>query len=120
MDVPDDGYRHIGRCRRLESLVLMYCRDTTDRATEHIATLSNLKKYYASYTRVTDRTPEILAGISSLETIGLTQLHGVTNAGIAALTRLPQLRELDLGGLRNVTADVVALFPAHVRVHYHL
>jgi hypothetical protein len=119
MDVPDDGYRHIGRCERLESLVLMYCRDTTDRATEHIGGLPNLQKYFASYTLVTDRTPEILAGISSLETIGLTQLHGVTNAGIAALSRLPRLRDLDLGGLRNVTPDVVALFPANVRVHYH-
>jgi Leucine-rich repeat (LRR) protein len=119
MDVPDEGYRHIGRCERLESLVLMYCRDTTDRATEHIATLPNLKKYYASYTLVTDRTPQILAGISSLENIGLTQLHGITNTGIAALTRLPRLRELDLGGLRNVTPDVVALFPPHVRVRYH-
>jgi hypothetical protein len=119
MDVPDEGYRHIGRCPRLESLVLMYCRETTDRATEHIAPLQSLKKYFASYTRVTDRTPQVLAGISSLENIGLTQLHGVTNTGIAALTRLPQLRELDLGGLRNVTPDVVALFPPHVRVHYH-
>ncbi len=36
MDVPDDGYRHIGRCDRLESLVLMYCRETTDAATEHL------------------------------------------------------------------------------------
>ncbi len=119
MDVPDEGYRYVGRCERLESLVLMYCRDTTDRATEHIAGLTNLEKYYASYTLVTDRTPEILAGISSLENIGLTQLHGVTNTGIAALTRLPRLRELDLGGLRNVTPDVIALFPEHVRVHFH-
>ena len=36
MDVPDAGYRHIGKCAELESLVLMYCRDTTDAATEHI------------------------------------------------------------------------------------
>src|SRR5262249_42731273 len=76
MDVPDEGYRHIGRCDGLESLVLMYCRDTTDRATEHIANLATLKNYYASYTRVTDRTPEILAGIASLETIGLTAIPG--------------------------------------------
>ena len=39
MDVPDAGYRHIGRCERLESLILMYCRDTTDAATEHITGL---------------------------------------------------------------------------------
>ena len=33
MDVPDAGYRHVGRCEQLESLILMYCRDTTDAAT---------------------------------------------------------------------------------------
>ena len=35
MDVGDDGFRHIGRCQQLESLILMYCRDTTDVATSH-------------------------------------------------------------------------------------
>src|SRR5262249_8586563 len=119
MDVPDEGYRHIGRCERLESLVLMYCRDTTDRATEHIARLANLKNYFASYTLVTDRTPEILAGISSLETIGLSAIPGITNTGVAALARLPRLRELDLGGLRNVTPAITTVFGPQVRVHYH-
>jgi hypothetical protein len=42
MDVPDAGYRHIGNCELLESLILMYCRDTTDAATEHIAGLQRL------------------------------------------------------------------------------
>src|SRR4029078_4594029 len=35
MDVPAAAYRHVGRCANLESLILMYCRDTTDAATEH-------------------------------------------------------------------------------------
>ena len=39
MDIPDAGYRHIGKCEQLESLILMYCRDTSDAATEHIAGL---------------------------------------------------------------------------------
>jgi hypothetical protein len=120
MDVPNEGFRHIGRCDRLESLVLMYCRDTTDRATEHVAGLASLKNYFASYTMVSDRTPEILAGIVSLETIGLSAIPGITNAGIAALARLPRLRELDLGGLQNVTPDVVGVFPPRIDVSYHL
>jgi hypothetical protein len=36
MDIPDAGYRHVGRCEQLDSLILMYCRDTTDAATEQI------------------------------------------------------------------------------------
>ena len=66
MDIPDDGYRHIGRCGQLESLVLMYCRDTTDAATRHIAGWSKLKSYFASYNKITDRTLEILGGMPSL------------------------------------------------------
>ena len=65
MDVPDAGYRHIGKCDRLESLILMYCRDTTDAATEHITGLPNLSYYFNSYTTITDRTPELLSTMDS-------------------------------------------------------
>ncbi len=37
MDVPDTGFRHIGRCENLEGLWCMYCQDTGDAATEYIA-----------------------------------------------------------------------------------
>ena len=30
MDVPDHGFRHVGRCERLEAVWCMYCRDTGD------------------------------------------------------------------------------------------
>ena len=45
MDVPDAGYRHVGKCAQLESLILMYCRETTDAATEHITGLDQLSYY---------------------------------------------------------------------------
>jgi Leucine Rich repeat len=116
MDVPDEGYRHIGQCRELTSLVLMYCRDTGDTATSHITRLPNLKKYFTSYTRITDRTPEMLAGISSLEEITFDSCAGLTNAGVAALARLPRLRRVSVSGMKNVTADVAAAFGPGVDV----
>jgi hypothetical protein len=116
MDVPDAGYRHIGRCRELESLVLMYCRDTTDAATEHITGLSKLKHYFNSYTTITDRTPELLSGMDSLERITFDACHGLTNAGVARLARLPRLRELRASG-KGLTAEVTRRFPPGVRVH---
>jgi hypothetical protein len=116
MDVPDDGYRHIGRCEHLERLVLMYCRETTDAATGHLTGLRNLRKYFASYTRITDRTPELLSEVSSLEDVGFSSCAGLTDRGIAALARLPRLRLLDLGGMRQVTAEVLTAFPAQVVV----
>jgi len=115
MDVPDAGYRHIGRCERLESLILMYCRDTTDAATEHITGLRNLSYYFNSYTTVTDRTPELLSTMDSLVRITFDTCHGLTNAGIARLARLPKLRELGVSG-RAITSDVRAVFPPAVQV----
>ena len=118
MDVPDEGYRHIAGCTELESLVLMYCRSTGDRATEHIRSLPRLRKYFASYTLITDRTPEILSEVGSLEDVTLDTCVGVTNRGVAALARLPRLRELRLSGMPEVTPDVIPAFPPRVRVSH--
>jgi hypothetical protein len=96
----------------------MYCRDTTDRATEHITGMRHLKRYVASYTRITDRTPELLSRLKSLEDIEFSACAGVTNTGIAALARLPNLRKLALGGMPRVTRDVTGLFAPAVKVRY--
>ncbi|HSQ29895.1 MAG TPA: hypothetical protein VLN49_08605 [Gemmatimonadaceae bacterium] len=118
MDVSDDGFRHVGRCARLESLILMYCRETGDVATDHIAALPKLKNYFASYTRITDRSLAILATMTSLERIELSGVPGVTNDGIALLAALPRLRELRLSGMQNLTRESTAGLPARVRVRY--
>jgi len=118
MDVPDAGYRHIGKCEKLESLVLMYCRETTDISTSHITGLPRLKKYFASYNRITDRTPQLLSKMDSLEEVTFSACALLTNEGISALARLPGLRELDVGGMPSVTEDVVRVFPSSVHVKY--
>jgi hypothetical protein len=119
MDVPDEGYRHIARCAALESLILMYCRETTDAATEHIVRLPQLKRYFASYTRITDRTPELLSQMDSLEEITLSGCAGVTNTGLAHLARLPRLLELRVSG-PQITPDIPSHFPSRVRTTYSL
>ena len=117
MDIPDAGYRHIGRCSEMESLILMYCRDTTDAATEHITGLRKLERYFNSYTAITDRTPQILSEIDSLESVTFDACHGLTNAGVAALAHLPRLKEVRVAG-NGLTRDVVKAFPPGVTVHY--
>jgi hypothetical protein len=94
MDVPDDGFRHVGRCAQLEALWCMYCRDTGDLATEHIAGLTQLKSYYAGATQITDRSLEILSSMESLERIEFWQCAGITDEGLKKLARLPNLRQL--------------------------
>jgi hypothetical protein len=117
IDVPDSGYRHIGKCAELESLVLMYCRNTTDAATEHLTGLTKLKNYFNSYTTITDRTPEILSGMNSLETVTFDACHNLTNDGVAKLAQLSNLKVLRVSG-NGLTRDVVKAFSSRVAVHY--
>jgi len=118
MDVPDSGFRHIGHCENLEALWCMYCQDTGDEATGHIAGLKRLKNYYAGHTRITDRSLEILSSVSSLESLSFWQCPGLTDAGIANLSGLPNLREVTLDGLPGVTKNVLSVFPPRVRVNF--
>lgn len=118
MDVSDEGFRHVGGCEQLEGLWCMYCRNTGDSATEHIAGLSRLKTYYAGQTKITDRSLEILGRMQSLERLEFWACAGLTSAGVAHLAGLPRLREISLEGSHQVTREAVALFPAHVRVNY--
>jgi hypothetical protein len=117
MDVSDDGFRHVGRCGKLESLWCMYCRDTGDAATEQLAGL-RLKSYYAGKTRITDRSLEILGRMPSLEKLEFWQTAGISDSGLAALAKLPRLREISIGGAPRVTRQGLAMFPVGVRVEY--
>jgi hypothetical protein len=47
----------------------MYCRETPDVATERITGLGSLSTCFNSYTTITDRTPELLSTMDSLERI---------------------------------------------------
>ena len=118
MDVTDEAFRYVAACTRLEELWCMYCRDTGDRATELIADLK-LKVYYAGNTRITDRSLEILAGMTSLEKLSFWECAGLTDAGVARLTGLPRLREISFDGLTGVTRDGASRFPAGVRVIFN-
>src|SRR6266849_4187320 len=118
IQVPDDGFRHIGRCQQLEALWCMYCQDTGDIATEFIGGLRHLKTYYAGRTRITDRSLEILSGIDALERVELWNCPRVTDAGLPFLAKLPQLREVKLQNMPGVTLEGAAVFPPPVHVDY--
>jgi hypothetical protein len=118
MDVSDDGFRHVGGCARLKRLWCMYCRSTGDAATAHIARLTGLTSYYAGRTRITDKSLELLAEMRALEELEFWETAGITNAGIAALARLPVLRRLEVGGTLHVTRDAFAAFPPSVHIEY--
>jgi len=118
MDVADEGYRFIGQCGDLDTLILMYCNETGDKATGHIRRLSKLRSYSCSATKITDRSLEILGAMDSLETIRIGGCPGVTDTGIAHLARLPKLRELALNDLSGATSASVKHFSPRVHVEF--
>ena len=117
MDVSDAGFRHVGACTRLEDLWCMYCRDTGDEATRHLDGLA-LRTYYAGKTRITDLSCEMLARMTSLESIELWETAGVTDVGIAALAQLPRLAKLSVSGAPRVSRQALTAFPSRVRLNY--
>ena len=115
----DRGFRHIGRCEKLERLTCMYCRETGDAATEHIAGL-RLRYYYAGLTKITDRSLEVLGRMGSLEAVELFETKAITDAGLAQLAKLPRLNRVELFGLPHVTLTGTRVFPASVQVNYEV
>jgi hypothetical protein len=118
IDVQDSGFRHIGQCRNLESLICMYCRDTGDAATEHIASMQNLKSYYAGMTQITDRSLEILGKIEGFEKLEFWQCMNLTDAGVKHLAALPRLQHLEIHSSPKVSRNIMRLFPKTTQVHY--
>lgn len=117
IDFHDDGFRHIGRCPKLERLTCMYCRETGDAATEHIQGLA-IKYYYAGLTRISDRSLKILGAIESLEQVDLYECLKITDAGLPYLARLPRLREVHLDSLPGVTLEGTRVFRSGVQVYH--
>ena len=113
----DDGFLHVGHCKQLERLTCMYCRETTDIATNHIAGL-HLKYYYAGLTQITDHSLEILGRMNSLEKIEFYGTRGITDAGLVFLSKLPKLREVSFEELPGVSFEGTKVFPDRVRVKY--
>jgi hypothetical protein len=96
----------------------MYCRDTGDRATEHIAGLSRLTHYYAGRTLITDRSLEILGRMPSLEEVILSACAGISDAGLPHIARLPRLRKVAVDATARVTRAGIGVFPAGVHVDF--
>lgn len=118
MDVPDDGFRHVGKCAQLEALWCMYCTDTGDIATGHLAGLTSLNTYAAFSSRITDQSLKILGRLPTIERLTFEHCAQITNAGLASLAALPRLREVRLEGSPFVTREGAMTFPANVRVTY--
>jgi hypothetical protein len=105
-------------CGKPEKVTCMYCRDTGDVATKHISGLSRLTHYYAGQTQITDRSLEILGGISSLEEVTLSACKYISDAGLSHIARLPRLKKVAVDASARVSRQGIAAFPPSVRVDF--
>ena len=116
MDVPDEGFRHVGRCEKLGDAVVHVLPRHRRRATEHLAGLSRLKPYYAGMTKITDRSLEILGRMPTLGKLDFWE-SAADRRGITPLAGLPRLREIAVGGSQRDPRRDGGLSPT-VRVNY--
>ena len=117
VDFQDDGFRHVGKCRNLERLTCMYCRETGDGATQYLHGLG-IQYYYAGLTQITDRSLEILGGLPALEKAEFYECLKVTDTGLPFLARGPKLQEVHLDGCPGVTLGGTRVFGPEVRVYH--
>lgn len=66
------------------------------------------QRRHTGATRITDRSLGLLAHMDTLERLEFWACAGITNARVAALARLPRLREVVLDGLPGVAAEARA------------
>lgn len=117
IDLTDEGFLHIGKCTQLKRLSCMYCRESSDIATQYIANL-NLTSYYAGLTRIMDHSLALLSKMESLESIELFETRHITDEGLKHLVNLPKLKELNLGAVPGVTLAGTQIFNPRVAVRY--
>ena len=102
----------------LEKLTCMYCRTPATWRLQHIAGLERLRHYYAGKTQITDRSLEILGGMSSLEDVTLSACANITDAGLVHIARLPHLKKVAVDATARVSRAGIAVFPANVQVDF--
>ena len=109
--VTDEGLAHLASLYALEDLVLPL-RDITDKGLAHVSRLSKLKRLHTRGTTPVDLTDsgpftdaglEHLSSLSDLEELQICSGVGITDAGMAYIARLENLKHLFLmcNGITN-------------------
>src|SRR5260370_36646794 len=93
----DDGAALL---RRRSELSSARCHNLRRRGFPALADMPALRGLsdFNSYTTITDRTPELLAGMEALERITFDACHRLTDACVMNLARLPSLKKLRVSG----------------------
>jgi len=115
----DGAFVHIARIPKLERLMNMYNRTTTDAATRHLAGHPTLTAYSAFGTQITDDSLRVLAELPSLQDVELDNLFGITDAGVEQLTRAPVLRHVSVDTCMRVTGAWLKSAPKRLDARFN-
>ena len=114
--VSDDGLESVGRLPELEELFIWDGATITDKGVAHLRMLPKLKFLLLGGAAITDEAVSHLANVSTLETL-LLDTNSLTDKALEYASRLPRLRELEVGnwGPEGRQATITAAGLEHVR-----
>jgi hypothetical protein len=109
LSISDEGLQSIAGLRKLESLHIEYCDRVTDAGMKCLTGLSNLETVgIQECPGVSDKGVEAFGGLSSLEGIVLAG-PTFTDAAMATISRMPQVRDVCLYGVGITDAGLADL-----------
>jgi len=96
----DEDYRIVGRLSLLEVFFQWDAHDITDEGVVELGKLSRLRSVHLSESHLSDRGLAALAGLPRIEVLSL-QANDITDAGVRSLEKNSTLETLWIGGLSH-------------------
>ncbi|MBX3475188.1 MAG: hypothetical protein KF754_12455 [Planctomycetes bacterium] len=100
-NITDEGLRHVASIRGLEELGVSHT-GIGDKGVEHLANCS-LTYFSAWYCNLGDRALKVLSGMPRMKQLQLKGCAGITDSGIAHLSKLQHLWMLNISECTRVT-----------------
>lgn len=114
----DEVFASISQIPNLELLVNMYCKNTTDRASEHLVNAKKLKVYHIWGTKITDHSLELLSQIKTLEELLFWNCSNLSDSGLSTLNKFPSLKSVDIQECEKLTSAGIKTIKPDVNVNY--
>lgn len=109
--ITDKGFSHLRKLTLLTRLKLQGCTLLTDDGIKHIQVCTGLEKLNIGCTNVTDLGLSYIGKLHRLEQFIINGCNKVTGYGLACLTDMKMMKELDLSGRTSVMDEGLSYLP---------
>ncbi len=109
--ITDAGLKHLSGCEKLEVLNIgANLGDFTGAGLEHLSQCKSLRKINLNYLRKLDgKNLRFLVPLKSFEILLLSECKGITDADLEVIAQMPQLKTLELGKTSVTDAGLARL-----------